>query len=1751
MDDQSAIQPTQPSQDTQQPVARDLAAIPVTQQPTPVNQPQQQPIDQTRNLSATPSESNSQVATAQQDQQQQSDLSAFAADAQKSSEQNNTDLASFTQDISAHINKPEVQEQLAAEQKPIQQQAEFDSYKATMNDQDKQAFDALIKLSPNNARAMMEVGKTVDALGGAAKDLFTGVSNIGASINNDVINLVTSKVPLYDASAKEQISSDLSQFRNSKTYKENAASFYNLANDIIKPFATAFAQSAYMDQLRTTFENIPPPVDENGVSIENPIEVMMNAGATPIQVAFSVLGFSPLAQQIGERAGMSKEDAINFGQQVAQIGMVVGGGSFIKTPEKITRLNDASATGTEQKYFSEPLRTQPDEAEARMNIIGMIAPDHEVPPINVERGAPQTIHDVARQINPEVFSKWDPITAQLQRLHTWIGDLAQKRDDNILSDPEVVAAKGKVDDLTNTNNEQINSILDKVHGVEDKLTNKQSEKLADLRSQIDQSKTAFDDFLADKKMADTPDMEAVRNRIIDLSKKREGLADDVNKAYRDAADKFPETKTVPEPQFNFSKENVEAHLGDVIGEKPNQEQTSKEQMRNSVIGDIVSKQIAAGRSLEEAQTTAHITATFLQSMSDIYGGTKGTIADWYKNEGADVIKQGERVAQLAQKGSLEQKAKGSYIPAYISNTGRAIIRLMKRADASTFIHESAHHFLDIMAKYAAEEGAPKQLVDDVAKIREWLGKSKGNWSGFTRSQHESFARGVERYFLEGHAPNEAMADIFAKLKKMLTDIYKSVTNIPDQKVEINDDIRKLFDRMLGGGDETIIAKEHTTGKEFADLHEADAKETEPKDAAAVADNINAERQKLKEQNNVTTTENATSPAGIGEPATTGSAAEPSATEGRITEQSGEVGASGVKTPAEGDGLRPEPRAVDRGATSEPGRNAAVSATTAEERAAAGTTHPTGGKPYFLDESSKRFRLDKINGTEDAMAALNELVANNSDIMDARYGEPAYRQAKLIDANFELIEQLAEKSATLKKDAQNSPQDMLEYLRITQQLQIAAEIRAELQSDWGHAGHALRRVVGSQNIPDLASYVKSVTGKSLLQLEEEAKLMDTISKPEAKADFAVDVRKGRYQAFEDATLAFYRNDILSNPLTHLAYLSNTFVKAYGRILINTPYAAMIGAIRNDEERVTLAQIPHMLTVVNNAAMNAFPAAWGAVKSGIPFMRGSEEGVARKALDKVFADRFSGRNDLLKAARVEAKANKFKQSDIDATLALRSADKESAAKQQASYPAIHAYLLSEIDKSNKGYKQSLPGDIGHFLTVPERSIAGIHTLSYSVNYEMRIAEKAFQDGVSKGLTGDAMNEHLVKYTQSPPMDVMKDAHEKSLQAMYMKTSSQEMNRMLSSIANPNIPGLRLVTGLAMPFAKIGVNMLDQGLIESTPLGILKKSVRDDLLGKNGDIARANAGAKMMLGATAGTAAFGMAMAGFITGGGSTDYKRRAIDIAGGWKPYSIKIGNLYIPYKKWLGEMSPIVGGCADLADGIHSLSEGDTHHIAMGIAASFAENITSDTWLNGMSQLVEAFRNQDSGWRYAQNLATGFIPYSAALNMVRQQVDPTARSTTSNGINNLYGLAPKIANRIPFVSYMLDPKVNVLGGELPSGTNMGLAWDKNDPIVQKLDKLDIGISTVPKEIMGVNLTPDQYHEYAVVSGLTLRHMLWNQEKTGLLQQPDFEKLSHYDQSREIDRTVTSSRNAGAGYLTSKNPEIMEKAADIKERLHNNP
>jgi hypothetical protein len=142
------------------------------------------------------------------------------------------------------------------------------------------------------------------------------------------------------------------------------------------------------------------------------------------------------------------------------------------------------------------------------------------------------------------------------------------------------------------------------------------------------------------------------------------------------------------------------------------------------------------------------------------------------------------------------------------------ITLNGTANLSTFLHESGHFFLEMMHKAASVEGADQQIKTDLAVLRDWLGVAPGE--PLTRDHHEKFARAFEAYLMEGNAPNSKVASAFDSFKAWLTDIYKAVSVVlAIEKVQLNDDIRAVMDRMVG-----VEQGFSELGKEFPQMFES-------------------------------------------------------------------------------------------------------------------------------------------------------------------------------------------------------------------------------------------------------------------------------------------------------------------------------------------------------------------------------------------------------------------------------------------------------------------------------------------------------------------------------------------------------------------------------------------------------------------------------------------------------------------------------------------------------------------------------------------------------------------------------------------------------------------------------------------------------------------------------------------------------------------------------------------------------------------
>ena len=150
-----------------------------------------------------------------------------------------------------------------------------------------------------------------------------------------------------------------------------------------------------------------------------------------------------------------------------------------------------------------------------------------------------------------------------------------------------------------------------------------------------------------------------------------------------------------------------------------------------------------------------------------------------------------------------------------------LIALLKNADASTFVHELGHFFLETNTRIARDLTAKpaenlteqeRQFLSDVQTTLDWFGvKDLAAWDSMSlneqRENHEKWARGFEAYLYEGKAPSEELRGVFRRFRSWLKQVYQSLKNL---NVELTDEVRSVFDRMFAS-DEQIQQTQYING----------------------------------------------------------------------------------------------------------------------------------------------------------------------------------------------------------------------------------------------------------------------------------------------------------------------------------------------------------------------------------------------------------------------------------------------------------------------------------------------------------------------------------------------------------------------------------------------------------------------------------------------------------------------------------------------------------------------------------------------------------------------------------------------------------------------------------------------------------------------------------------------------------------------------------------------------------------------------
>lgn len=123
------------------------------------------------------------------------------------------------------------------------------------------------------------------------------------------------------------------------------------------------------------------------------------------------------------------------------------------------------------------------------------------------------------------------------------------------------------------------------------------------------------------------------------------------------------------------------------------------------------------------------------------------------------------------------------------------------ADLSTFLHESSHFFIRNLTMIAERN---EKAAADLATLMKFAGVESIDALNQTEPQ-EKLARAFEAYFREGKAPSAELQGAFAAFKSWMLTVYRTLRGLGN--VELSDDVRGVFDRLLATEEEIAEAEQ--------------------------------------------------------------------------------------------------------------------------------------------------------------------------------------------------------------------------------------------------------------------------------------------------------------------------------------------------------------------------------------------------------------------------------------------------------------------------------------------------------------------------------------------------------------------------------------------------------------------------------------------------------------------------------------------------------------------------------------------------------------------------------------------------------------------------------------------------------------------------------------------------------------------------------------------------------------------------------
>lgn len=458
---------------------------------------------------------------------------------------------------------------------------------------------------------------------------------------------------------------------------------------------------------------------------------------------------------------------------------------------------------------------------------------------------------------------------------------------------------------------------------------------------------------------------------------------------------------------------------------------------------------------------------------------------------------------------------------------------------------------------------------------------------------------------------------------------------------------------------------------------------------------------------------------------------------------------------------------------------------------------------------------------------------------------------------------------------------------------------------------------------------------------------------------------------------------------------------------------------------------------------------------------------------------------------------------------------------------------IGGKSEAHRKAIEGTLGEIVRLPFRLLGAGDAFFRLVNERGEAYALAVREAASEG-HNPATREFRERVAElvSNPTDAMIEQIDTAGARFTFNSPLGEKGRQIQSTIK------KLHLEWAVPFVQTPANVAKE-MLRLTPAAPIVKEWRDAIAA--GGAARDKAVAEMVIGTATMTGVFALALSGQITGQGDPDPNKRRTQMASGWQPYSVKVGDTWYSYQR-LQPVGTLVGMAGDVAAVWEHMTPEESDKVAKMLATAFANAITNQTFLQGVTNLVNVISDPNRyGGRFFEGLAGSAVP--GILGQTARMVDPYQRE--------IDGVLDAVKARIPGLSETLQPKRDPYGEPVPSVDRplgvlpIATSTMSQDKVRLEAARLGVGAAKAPDYIelpagrdpkLGrVELTPEQRDVFATEAGKLAYRIL-----SQMVNSPTWDNLPDMAQRNAVARVFESAR--GMGRAAAVPPEQIRREAE---------